>query len=123
MADVLQKQCDFKIQKGRKQVACGQPVSGAEQTPLTIDTTRYLMDLCDEHRQQLFDALLPWISVATDTQKRHGTHVRKALIGRNGQAFTEKDVRAWLKERGDDVSDTGRLSKNLIEEYQAAHGG
>lgn len=123
MADVVRKECDFDVQKGRKVVTCGKPVTDAEATALTIGTTRYLMDLCDEHKQLLTETLVPFTSIAYDTQQRRGTHVRKAIQTKSGQAFTTKDVRLWLQQQGREVTETGRLPKDLIEEYAAAHGG
>lgn len=123
MADVIRKECDFKIHKGRKQVNCGQPVTDSEATPMTLEATRYLMDLCDEHKQLLRDTVLPFTSVAHDTSLRRGTHVRKAVQTKGGQAFTSKDVRKWMQDQGREVTETGRLPKDLIEEYAAAHGG
>lgn len=120
MADVVLKTCDFKVDK-RRTKACGNPVPDNEPTPVTIDTTRFLMDLCDEHKQALREALLPFTSVAHDTQQRRGTQVRKAVQTKGGQTFTTKDVRMWLQEQGREVPSAGRLSQDLLEEYKNAH--
>lgn len=113
--------CDLKVKRGRKEVACGEPVPNDEPTALTLGTTRYLMDLCEEHQQELGEAVGPFISVAHDAQQRRGTQVRKAIQGKSG-AFTTKDVRQWLMEQGREVPPTGRLSNDLIREYQDATG-
>jgi hypothetical protein len=120
MGERVSKFCDIKVKKGRTEAACGKPVPDDEATPVTVGTTRYLMDLCQEHQDKLNDVLLPFISVAHDAQKRTGTQVRKALRGKRG-AFTTADVRKWLTEQGREVSHTGRLPEDLIREYEDAH--
>lgn len=123
MADVVRKLCDFKLSKGRKHVPCGQPVTDSEPTAMTLEMTRYLMDLCDEHKQLLRATVEPFTSVSHDTSLRRGTHVRKAIQTKGGQAFTSRDVRKWLQEQGRDVSGVGRLPQDVIDEYAAAHEG
>lgn len=120
MADVVMKKCDFKVTRKREKVACGQDVPNNEATPVTLGTTRYLMDLCQDHIDALNAAVDPFISIAHDAQKRVGTQVTKAIQGKRG-AFTAQDVRKWMKEQGREVSETGRLPENLIREYQDAH--
>jgi hypothetical protein len=121
MADVVMKKCDFKVTRSRAKASCGQDVPNNEATPITVGTTRFLMDLCQEHIDKMHAALEPFTSVAHDTQKRTGTQVRKAIAGKRGEAFTTADVRKWLAEQGRDVSNTGRLPQHLIREYQDAH--
>lgn len=121
MGDRLSKFCDFKKKKGRSEVVCGKPVPNDEATALTYGTTRFVMDLCDEHREQLEAAIVPFTSVASEAQRRTGTQVRKAIAGKRGMAFTTADVRVWLQEQGREVSSTGRLPDHLIREYQDAH--
>lgn len=120
MADVVNKACDVKVRRGSKKVACGKAVPNNEPTPVTIGTTKYLMDLCEEHQAAMMSALEPYTSVASDVQQRRGTVVRKAIQGKRG-AFTTKDVRNWLKEQGREVTETGRLPNEVIQEYVEAH--
>lgn len=121
MGERVSKFCDVKVKRGRSTQKCGQDVPNDESTALTVGTTRYLMDLCQEHIDDLNANLDPFISIAHDAQKRTGTQVRKALVGKHG-AFTTADVRKWLHEQGREVSNTGRLPGDLIREYQDAHG-
>jgi hypothetical protein len=122
MSDEIIKKCDLKVQKkpGTVKAKCGKPVPGNVPTPVTIGTTRYVMDLCQEHQEALNEALNPFLSVAHDTQRRTGTQVRKAIAGKKG-AFTTADVRRWLREQGREVATDGRIAKELIAEYQDAH--
>jgi hypothetical protein len=117
----VDKFCDFKVKRGRKTEACGQDVPNNEATAITHGTTRYFMDLCDEHKQLMSEVLEPFTSIAHNTEKRVGTQVLKAIKGRGGQTFTAADVRVWLKEQGREISSTGRIPVDLIREFEAAH--
>lgn len=121
MAEKISRYCDFEVTRKRQKQECGNPVPNDEPTAFTVGTTRYLMDLCEEHQETLGDTLAPFIAIAHDAQQRRGTQVRKAIQGKEG-AFTVKDVREWLKAQGRDVPPTGRLPNSVIEEYQAAQG-
>jgi hypothetical protein len=123
MADIISKACDFKVLRRKKTEACGLPVPNNEPTPVTVGTTRYLMDLCAKHQESLIAALQPYTSIASDTQQRNGTAVRKAIQGADGRPFTTKDVRLWLQAQGREVPEAGRLPQALLVEYQEAHGG
>jgi hypothetical protein len=117
----VDKFCDFKVKRGRKTETCGQDVPKNEATAITYGTTRYFMDLCEEHQQLLLDSLNPFTSIAHNTEKRVGTQVLKAIRGKGGQTFTAADVRAWLKDQGREISSTGRIPTDLIKEFEAAH--
>jgi hypothetical protein len=119
MGEQMTRFCDVKV-KGRK-TPCGQPVPDNEPTHITYGTTRFSMDLCDEHKLKLEAAIQPYTDIAHDTAKRMGTVVRKAVATKRGTAFTTKDVRKWLEEQGREVSSTGRLPDHLIKEFQEAH--
>ncbi|RZU36038.1 Lsr2 protein [Streptomyces sp. BK022] len=122
MGERVRKFCDRKVKRGRKAEVCGQDVPNDESTVFQIGTTRYEADLCQEHQDEMLEAMEPYTSIAHTARKRVGTQVRKAIQGKGGQAFTAQDVRQWLREeRGYDVPDTGRLTKAWIEEFEAAH--
>jgi hypothetical protein len=122
MGERVRKFCDVKVKRGRKTESCGQDVPGDVATPLQVGTTRYEMDLCQEHQDEMREVLAPFTSIAHTARQRVGTQVRKAIQGTDGKSFTAQDVRAWLKEeRGYDVPETGRLPKAWITEFERAH--
>ncbi len=121
MADVIQKKCDFKHHPGTaRERACGKDVPGNEPTSFTVGGTIYESDLCEEHQETLLEDLEPYTSIARQVRRRYGKSVRKAVQGRGG-AFTTKDVRNWLREQGREVSDTGRISEDIIKEFMKTH--
>jgi hypothetical protein len=117
----VDKFCDFKVKRGRKNEACGKDVPDNEPTAVTYGTTRYFMDLCEEHQEQLVGAMKPFTSIAHKSEKRVGTQVLKAIQGKGGQTFTAADVREWLKEQGREIAPTGRIPTAYIQEFEAAH--
>lgn len=121
MADVLRKTCDMVVKRGRRKERCEKPVPDDEPTPLTIGTTKYLMDLCQQHQKELHGAIQPFLDIAHDARKRTGTQVRKAVLDLDGHVFTAKDVRNWLRDQGRPVPDAGRLPQSAYDEYVAAH--
>jgi hypothetical protein len=79
-----------------------------------IDGTTYNIDLSDSNAQKLRGALDGYISKARKVSgKRSGG--RKVSIG-----VDLKAVRAWAKSNGVEISDRGRVSQNVLEQYQAA---
>jgi Lsr2 len=79
-----------------------------------IDGTTYNIDLSDSNAEKLRGALDGYISKARKVSgKRSGG--RKVSIG-----VDLKAVRAWAKSNGVEISDRGRVSQNVLEQYQAA---
>jgi hypothetical protein len=79
-----------------------------------IDGTTYNIDLSDSNAEKLRGALDGYISKARKVSgKRSGG--RKVSIG-----VDLKAVRAWAKSNGVEISKRGRVSQNVLEQYQAA---
>ena len=114
MQEVIRK-CDYKV-SGK---AHGEVIDGP--TYFTVDDVTYEMDVCAAHEKEFKKALEPFLKIANPVKTRAGRAVRSALRGKKG-TFTTKDVRAWLQEQGREVSPTGRIPNDLIEEYKVAQG-
>jgi Lsr2 len=79
-----------------------------------IDGTTYNIDLSDSNAEKLRGALDGYISKARKVSgKRSGG--RKVSIG-----VDLKAVRAWAKSNGVEISKRGRVSQNVLEQYQTA---
>jgi nucleoid-associated protein Lsr2 len=79
-----------------------------------IDGTTYNIDLSDSNAEKLRGALDGYISKARKVSgKRSGR--RKVSTGADLKA-----VRAWAKSNGVEISERGRVSQNVLEQYQAA---
>jgi hypothetical protein len=108
---VSTKVCDRQV-RGK---ACGKPI---EETQVFIKSgVRYELDLCEQHTEEFEASLAAWIEEATPTRAA-GVHNSRMLHKAGQGAFTTKDVRLWLKKKGRQVPETGRIREDLIEEYK-----
>jgi hypothetical protein len=93
----------------------------------SLENRAYEIDLSDENTDKLHDALAPFIE--------HGRPVggRAAGRGRRGQSRSSEEkkpvrsnrqetaaIREWARAHGHTVNDRGRISKSVVEAYQAA---
>ena len=94
----------------------------------SLENRAYEIDLSDENTDKLHDALAPFIE--------HGRQVGGSGAGRGrrrGQSQPGEDkkaarsnreettaIREWARANGHKVNDRGRISKSVIEAYQAA---
>ncbi|MGI3784393.1 MAG: histone-like nucleoid-structuring protein Lsr2 [Janthinobacterium lividum] len=98
--------------------------STADETVLFgLDGAEYEVDLSTDNAQGLRDALAPWVGVARRTGGRRkratATAPRPAEAGTGANT---SDVRAWAQENGYEVSSRGRVSAEVREAYDKAHG-
>lgn len=79
----------------------------------------YAIDLNDKNAKKLSDALAPYIGAA-----RKSGGARKSsgggATGRTDKAQTQA-MRQWLREKGHQVSERGRISKELKDLYNSGH--
>jgi Lsr2 len=86
-----------------------------------LGTARYEIDLSAGNAKQFRESLAKYIEVArregaTRSGGRRGA-AKAAAAGPN-----TADVREWAKSQGYEVSERGRVSKDLIVRFQEAHG-
>lgn len=82
-----------------------------------LDGKGYEIDLNDANLERLNEALAPFIEKARRTSgaaRRSGG--RAAASGGDASA-----VRSWAREQGYEVSDRGRVPKEIRDAYDAAH--
>ena len=100
--------------------------SVADETVLFgLDGAEYEVDLSTENAQGLRDALAPWVGVARRTggrRKRAGASTTAPRPAENGSGPSTSDIRAWAQENGYEVSSRGRVSAEVREAYDKAHG-
>lgn len=99
--------------------------SAAETVRFAFEGQSYEIDLSRANKRAFEKLMKPYVQ-----------HARKARAGRGGgrsrtsgraarsSAGNGRDlaaVRAWANEQGMAVSERGRLSKNVLEAYDAAH--
>lgn len=96
-----------------------------ETVSFALDGTSYEMDLSKSHAQQLRDALAPYLGAA---RKSSGSGRRPGSRGRSGGSASGgsdrqkvADIRSWAKSKGLKVSERGRISGAVLEQYEAEH--
>ncbi|WP_412162280.1 histone-like nucleoid-structuring protein Lsr2 [Curtobacterium flaccumfaciens] len=80
------------------------------------------IDLTDANYDKLEGALAPFIDAARPAKGDPITRLQNNRTARKGRANAEwlKNVRAWAKENGHDISDRGRIPDAVQDAYRAA---
>ena len=84
----------------------------------------YEIDLSEENRERLAEALEPFIAKARPTgQRRPQAAPRSSGSGGSsaGDANRLQDIREWARANGHQVSDRGRISKAVQDAYARAN--
>jgi hypothetical protein len=95
---------------------------GAPQTVrLSYRGIDYEVDLSARSVAALDDALAPYLDAARPVPTIRSSRGTKKRV--SSGAASPKEVRAWARGHGIDVSDRGRLSVDVNRRYRQAHGG
>ena len=98
-----------------------------------LDGRRYEIDLSEANSARLREALAPFVGVARAAGGRRsagrgsgrgrGARQPVAALQSTSARSTREDtaaIRQWARDHGHQVSDRGRISKSIMEAYQAA---
>ncbi len=100
----------------------GDGVTAGRSVTIDVDGKSYAVDLCDSHAKALDTALAPYISAA----RAGGRAARaggRARGGRSQASTTRADlgeIRAWARKQGWDVSDRGRVAREIVDSFDEA---
>ena len=91
-----------------------------------VDGTTYTIDLTDKEAASFDKALAMYIEHATKTSGGGGSAGRKRSSsgGKPGSGRSKDElakIRAWAQANGHQVSERGRIKKNIIDAYHAAN--
>jgi hypothetical protein len=94
--------------------------AGNPKTYLTYDGVSYALDLSDENRGRLSEALQPFL---LDSARVGGGTTRRAATGDRGdRGDRSKQITEWAVAEGlRPAGQRGRLSRDIIAAYEAAH--
>jgi hypothetical protein len=91
----------------------------AETVSFGLEGVTYEIDLAGKNRAKLDKALAPYIE-----HSRRVSRARRRL-GTSRQSGRSNDnnmlIRAWARDEGLQVSERGRISADVIRQYEAAH--
>ena len=92
---------------------------GARAVRFGLDGVTYEIDLAEENRAKLEGYLAPFIAAA----RRPGRNSRRGGVSvRAGSVSVDRGaVRAWARESGLGISGRGRISAEILRQYEAAH--
>ncbi len=90
----------------------------AEPVSFGLDGTSYEVDLGAKNRAKLEKALAPFIEAGRRLPTRAG---RRRSSRAGGPPVDNAAVRMWAKTAGLQVSERGRISADVIRQYEAAH--
>ena len=92
----------------------------AEEISFSFRGTDYTIDLGKKNLAALEKALKPYIDAASKVSKGPAVKRRSTKTANTGPELGA--IRAWAKDAGIEVSERGRISKAVREQYDAAHG-
>lgn len=96
-----------------------------ETVQFGLDGVEYEVDLSSQNYEKLRDVLAPYVGVARRTggrRKRTTAGAAAPQSAESGSGASTSDVRAWAQENGYEVSSRGRVSAEVREAYEKAHG-
>jgi hypothetical protein len=99
-------------------------VTGTESISFSVDGRNYEIDVCDAHAAELRDTFAPYVGAArragSGTNAGSGRSRGRRGGGSSSVGVDPAAVRAWAKSNGVKVSERGRISGDVIEQYHAA---
>ena len=88
-----------------------------ETVSFGLDGANYEIDLNDTNASALREALSGYVGHA----RKVAGGSRRGRKASSGSSANTKDVRAWAKGQGMEVSERGRISTDVQQAYDAAH--
>ncbi|HTR69243.1 MAG TPA: Lsr2 family protein [Mycobacteriales bacterium] len=92
--------------------------AGTETVSFTVDGSSYEIDVCDSHASEMREAFAPYVAAARRSSR--GSAGRRRRRGRAAGA-DPGEVRAWARANNVKVSERGRISAEVLDQYAAAH--
>lgn len=92
---------------------------GATEIAFSYQGTGYTIDLGKKNAAAFEKALKPYLKAATKVDGRPSTR-RSRSSSSAGPRKDLKEIREWARGRGIEVSDRGRVSSAVVEQYDAA---
>jgi hypothetical protein len=96
---------------------------GSETLGFGLDGQSYEIDLCDKHAKGLRDSVAQYVGAARRASGGGSRGGRSG--GRRGSTADRQrtqEIRAWARKKGIKVSERGRLSSDIVAQWEAAGG-
>ncbi len=96
----------------------------AETISFSYAGSDYTIDLAKKNKTAFEKALKPYLDAATSPSSRRSSRSSSSSGRSSSRRRSSVDtaaVRAWAQENGMEVSERGRISREVLEAYHAAH--
>lgn len=84
-----------------------------------VEGTAYEIDLCDKHAKQFRDGVASYVAAGRRVSNRAAGSRRGRPSGGADRQRTQ-EIRAWARKKGIKVSERGRLSGDIVAQWEAA---
>jgi hypothetical protein len=98
----------------------GDDTPGTETVSFAVDGTAYEVDVCDQHAARVRDAFAPYVGVGRRAAGRVAGGGRRGRRSSSATGVDPAAVRAWARSNGIKVSERGRISADVVEQFRAA---
>src|SRR5512135_2958064 len=94
-----------------------------ETVTFALDGTVYEIDLKKAHADLIRNELAPYVSAGRKATGATAGRGRAAATSRRRAQRDDRatEIREWARAQGFQVSDRGRISREVVEAYEAAH--
>lgn len=90
-----------------------------ETVTFGLDGKQYVIDLSGKNATKLRESFAKYVAVAR--KERTAGSAGRGTVRKSPTDVNTSDVREWARSEGYEVSERGRVSKDLIVKFQAAH--
>ena len=97
----------------------GDDTEGTETLNFSVEGSSYEIDVCDQHAAEFRDSFARYVAAGRRAH-RGSSDGRRRRGGRSTGEFDPAAVRAWAKSTGVKVSERGRISADVVEQFRAA---
>lgn len=94
---------------------------GSQTIEFGLDGTSYEIDLCDKHAKQMREAIGQFVDAGRRAPSR-GASGRRRRSGGSSDRERTQEIRAWARSKGIKVSERGRLSADIVAQYEKSGG-
>jgi hypothetical protein len=91
--------------------------SDAQTVSFGLSGVNYEIDLSAANQSRLTETFAPFVAAA----RKVGRSTRRSGPRASGSSADRAAVRAWARESGLEISERGRISAEIIRQYEAAH--
>lgn len=100
---------------------CGREVENETPIELSYSGVDYRTDLCQQHADELSRTLEPFISSSErlESRRRSGSGASSARRPTRRDPAQVSAIRAWARENGYEISDRGRIPREIEDAYNA----